>query len=111
MEEVNWTHPLWKQTIAGTQSTAIAQRNSAGGCFRLIFDDFIIPLIIDKHFEPVHQIWVAANEVADLVHEHISVYEVLGKQIAELQEFVHGGLVRNVFLDTIEECKLFRGSS
>jgi uncharacterized protein with PhoU and TrkA domain len=57
--------------------------------------------------EPVHQIEVSANEIADFVYEDVFANEVLREQVAELQEFVHGLLVGNVFLDSIKESQLF----
>jgi uncharacterized protein with PhoU and TrkA domain len=57
--------------------------------------------------EPVHQIEVSANEIADFVYEDVFANEVLREQVAKLQEFVHGLLVGNVFLDSIKESQLF----
>jgi hypothetical protein len=41
------------------------------------------------------------------VYEDVFANEVLREQVAELQEFVHGLLVGDVFLDAIKESQLF----
>lgn len=101
------TYSLWKKAVARTQSSAVAQRDSSSGCFRLIFNDFLATVVTNKLLEPVHQIGVSANEIADFVYEDVFANEVLREQVAELQEFVHGLLVGNVFLDSIKESQLF----
>ena len=47
-------------------------------------------IVGDENLEPIHQIRVTADKIADLMHKHVLVDEVLGEEVAELQELVHG---------------------
>ena len=110
-EEKGNTYSFWKKAIAGTQPPAIAQCDSTCGRPRLVVDNVLIAIVGDENFEPVHQIWVAADEVADLMHKNVLVDEVLREEVAELQELVHSRLVPNVLLHPVEECQLLRRSA
>jgi len=77
----------------------------------LIIDDLLTAVVTDKLLEPVHQIGISANEIADFVYEDIFADKILREQVAELQELVHGLLITDVFLHAIKESKLFRRRS
>lgn len=78
------TYSFWKKAIAGTQPSAIAQCDSTRGRLRLVVDNFFMTIVCDESFEPVHQIWVAADEAANLVHKNILVDEVLREKVTKL---------------------------
>lgn len=62
----------------------------------------------DERLEPIHEIQIAANETANAEDKDIFVDEILRKEVTEFEKLIHGLLVADVLLDTIEESKLFR---
>lgn len=81
---------LGKQTIAGTKPSAIAQSDSTRRRSWTVIDNLLVSIVGDENLEPIHQIRVTADKIADLMHKHVLVDEVLGEEVAELQELVHG---------------------
>ncbi|KAH0357063.1 hypothetical protein KCU81_g246, partial [Aureobasidium melanogenum] len=94
---------LGEETVTWPKSSAVAQGNSTCRSSRLVLDGHIVTSVTNPHLEPLEEIGVAANEATSLVHQSSTVDQVLGEEVAELQELVHGGLVADRLLSTVEE--------
>ena len=68
--------------------------------------EFFNILIADEQLKQVHQIWAPTDEAAGFVYKDIEVDEVLGEELAKLEEFIHVWLIGDEFLGAIEESKL-----
>jgi hypothetical protein len=84
------TYPSWEQTVTWTESSTVTQRDTTSWRLWSVINNLILALISNKCSEPVHQVRVAPDKSTDFVYEHVSIDEVLRKQVAKLQELVHG---------------------
>jgi len=84
------TYPSWEQTVTWTESSTVTQRDTTSWRLWSVIDNLILALISNKCSEPVHQVWVTTDKCTDFVYEHVSINEILRKQVAKLQELVHG---------------------
>lgn len=75
----------------------------------MVLDILLLAIILNKNLEPIGQITIATDELADFVNQNVFVNEILGEHVAKLEKLVHGRLVANVLLDPIEKGEFFLG--
>lgn len=97
-----------QKTVARTERTAVGKVDDTRRLLGLEINDLIFRFVdVHESLEPRHQLWVRTNVSSCPFDENLSVDEIGGVKVAELEELAKRRLVSDVFLDTIKERKFF----
>ena len=97
------TYTLRQETITWPVPTTVAKGDTTSWRLGPVLYYLIVTTVLDKGFEPVHEVRTGADKVASLVYEDVLGNEIHHEQVKQLDKLVHRGAVRNMLLDTVEE--------